>query len=121
MHLVLATDDSFWNNARLETCFIRALDNLLSGLKNKAIPDVFFPEVGHVIPYLNRIFLDFFYFKLFGGASYFQVNLLDRIKSDQVLKDNIGYLDNILKRYERTRDVMDMFKAREEASLCACQ
>ena len=49
------------------------------------------------------------------------MNLLDRIKSDQVRKDNIGYLDNILRRYERTRDVMDMFKAREEASLCACQ
>ena len=121
MHLVLTTDDSFWNNARLETCFIRALDNLLAGLKNKAIPDVFFPEVGHVIPYLKRFSLEIFRFKLFGRASYSQVNLLDRIKSDQVRKDNIGYLDNILRRYERTRDVMDMFKAREEASLCACQ
>ena len=65
--------------------------------------------------------LKIFRFKLFGRASYSQVNLLDRIKSDQVRKDNIGYLDNILRRYERTRDVMDMFKAREEASLCACQ
>ena len=45
MHLVLETDASFWNNARIQTCFIWALDNLLTGLRNNSIPDIFFPEV----------------------------------------------------------------------------
>ena len=49
------------------------------------------------------------------------MNLLDRIKSDQVKRDNIGYLDNKLTRYERTKDVMEMFKVQEEASMCPCQ
>ena len=35
---------------------------------------------------------------------------MDRIKSDQVKRDNIGYLDNILSRYERTKDVTEMFQ-----------
>ena len=49
--------------------------------------------------------------------NYSKVNLLDRIKSDQVKRDNIGFLDNILKRYERTKDVMHMFKVQEEEML----
>ena len=45
MHLVMETDESFWNNKRLQTCFILALDNLREGLRNNSIPDIFFPEV----------------------------------------------------------------------------
>ena len=41
---------------------------------------------------------------------------MDRIKSDQVKRDNIGCLGNILSRYERTKDVMEMFKVQEDAS-----
>ena len=50
-------------------------------------------------------------------------------------RDNIGYLDNKLTRYERTNDVMEMFQepksrlggevqeeaVKEEASICSCQ
>ena len=50
MHLVLETDAFFWNNARIQTCFIWALDNLLTGLRNNLIPDIFFPEVSIDIP-----------------------------------------------------------------------
>ena len=54
MHLVLETDASFWgppdyydfwDNGRVLTCFISALDNLLTQLRNNSIPDIFFPEV----------------------------------------------------------------------------
>ena len=45
MHLVLLTPKTFWEETDLETCFIAALDNLLTGLKKNSIPDIFFPEV----------------------------------------------------------------------------
>ena len=44
MQEVLATNDSYWNNANLETCFINSLGNLLEGLKKDTIWDVFFPH-----------------------------------------------------------------------------
>ena len=47
MHLVLEKDPSFWNNARVQTCFISALDNLLTEMRNNSIPDIFFPEVSN--------------------------------------------------------------------------
>ena len=46
MNLVLRTGADFWNGQEnLETCFIAALDNLLTGLKENSIPDIFFAEV----------------------------------------------------------------------------
>ena len=41
---------------------------------------------------------------------YLQVNLLDRIKKQQVIQDNIGLLDRIVRRYDREGEVMDVFK-----------
>merc|ERR1719430_1268727 len=82
MHLVIKTRADFWNNKNLENCFVRALQNLLEGMNKDLVPDVFFPEV----------------------------NLLDRIKSKQVKKDTVGWLNNALNRYSRTGNVMDIFK-----------
>ena len=81
MHYVLKTPTSYWNNANLEKCFIDSLRNLLEGLREDDIPDIFFPEV----------------------------NLLDRIKTNQVKKDCINWLEKILRKYDRTGRVMDIF------------
>ena len=45
MHLVLATDESFWEPANLESCFLESLENLLRGFQEDFISDVFFPKV----------------------------------------------------------------------------
>ena len=45
---------------------------------------------------------------------------MDRIKSDQVKRDNIGYLDNMLTRYKKTNDVMEMFRVQEEEAGWGC-
>ena len=45
MHLVLATDASFWEPANLESCFLASLENLLRGFQEDFISDVFFPKV----------------------------------------------------------------------------
>ena len=81
MHHVLKTPTGYWNNANLEKCLTDCLRNLLEGLKEDSITDIFFPEV----------------------------NLLDRIKSGQVKKDCTSWLDKLLRKYDRTGRVMDIF------------
>ena len=81
MHHVLRTPVSYWNNANLEKCFIDSLRNLLEGLREDNISDIFFTEV----------------------------NLLDRIKTKQVKKDCTIWLEKILRKYDRTGRVMDIF------------
>ena len=45
-NLLLLTEESLWrNDGSLETCFIAALDNLLTGLKKNSICNPFYPEV----------------------------------------------------------------------------
>lgn len=84
-NLLLLTDESLWrNDASLETCFIAALDNLLTRLKKNSICSPFYPEV----------------------------NLLDQIKNQEVKDDIIGCLDNILIKYDMTADVMGIFSLR---------
>merc|ERR1711915_20183 len=82
IHLVMKKPKSYWNNENLVTCFIDSLRNLLQLLTERSVTDVFFPEV----------------------------NLMDRIKNPQVIKDIVGQLDRILKRYDREGDVMNVFK-----------
>merc|ERR1711892_606962 len=82
MHQVLLKPKTYWNNENLVTCFMDSLRNLLEGLRRKSITDVFFPHV----------------------------NLLDRIKKQQVIQDNIGQLDRIVRRFDREGEVMDVFK-----------
>ena len=51
-NLLLLTEESLWrNDANLETCFIAALDNLLTGLKKNSICSPFYPEVCFEIKY----------------------------------------------------------------------
>ena len=45
MHLVLATDESFWKPAKKKFCFLVSLENLLQGFQQDFICDVFFPKV----------------------------------------------------------------------------
>ena len=82
MHHVLKTPKDYWNNANLEKCFVDSTRNLLEGLREDSITDIFFPTV----------------------------NLLDRIKNPQVKKDCIAWLDKLLRKYDRTGSVMDIFK-----------
>ena len=82
MHQVNKTPKEFWNNSNLEKCFVDSLRSLLVGLRRDSITDKFFPEV----------------------------NLLDRIKNPQVKKNCIEWLDRLLRKYDRTGSVMDIFK-----------
>ena len=45
MKLVMETSEKFWNNSNLEVCFIRSIENLLTGIQTNCITDIFFPEV----------------------------------------------------------------------------
>ena len=82
MHHVMKTPQDYWNNANLEKCVVDCLRNLLEGLRQDSITDVFFPDV----------------------------NLLDRIKKPQVKKECITWLDKLLRNYDRTGNVMNIFK-----------
>ena len=80
MHHVLETKSQYWNNANLEKCFVDTLRRLLLGLQESSITDVFFPSV----------------------------NLLDRIKA-QVKGEISTWLERSVRRYDRTRRVIDIF------------
>ena len=99
MHQVLNKPKSYWNNENLVMCFMDSLRNLLEGLRINSINDVFFPNVCCMQK-----------FKKQNNFLCIQVNLLDRIKNKQVIHDNIGQLDRIIKRYDREGNVMDVFK-----------
>merc|ERR1719474_2246999 len=85
MHFVIKKredrDYDYWNNRNLVVCFVDSLQNLLDGLKRGVITDVFFPEV----------------------------NLLKRIKSQEVLENVKAYLEKTLRRYNQTNDINVFF------------
>ena len=78
MHKVLEQPRDYWRDENLPKCFIDSIQNLLDGLKCGRIPDVFFPEV----------------------------NLLDRIKSPDVLDDVKRFLERKLEAYKQTGDIL---------------
>ena len=80
MHHVLETKSQYWNNANLEKCFVDTLRRLLLGLQESSITNVFFPSV----------------------------NLLDRIKA-QVKGEISTWLERSVRKYDRTRRVIDIF------------
>ena len=93
MHHVLETPSEYWNNANLEKCFVDPLRRLLLGLQKNSITDVFFPSVTST-----------------DLSSSFQVNMLDRIKVPQVKRQIGAWLEGVINKYDRTGQVMDIFK-----------
>jgi len=81
MNLVMKKSLAFWNNGNLTVCFVESLSYLIEGLKRDVICDVFFPEV----------------------------NLLDRIKDKQVVADVVNHLQNKIRRYEQSGDILVIF------------
>ena len=78
MHKVLEQPRDYWRDENLPNCFIDSIQNLADGLKCGRIADVFFPEV----------------------------NLLDRIKSPDVLEDVKRFLERKLDAYKQTGDIL---------------
>lgn len=81
MHLVMRTDQRFWNNENLSNCFVEAIRNLLVGLQTRDIRDIFFPEV----------------------------NLLSRIKNPQILDDVTRFLQRRVNSFNQTGDILAFF------------
>ena len=45
MNLALETDQEYWREENIETCFVDSIKNLVQGLKANAIIDIFFKKV----------------------------------------------------------------------------
>ena len=45
MHRAMETDPVYWCKENIETCFIDCIKNLINGLRNASITDLFFLKV----------------------------------------------------------------------------
>ena len=48
MKKILSTPENYWNNKYLDRCFIDCLTSLKDGLKERSIPDIFYPKVNFI-------------------------------------------------------------------------
>ena len=88
MHQVLENpDEKYWNNSNIEKCTLDSLKRLHQGLKEDKIPDVFFNNV----------------------------NLLDRVKDKKLQSECVAHLERLLKNYERTGNISDIFPTAQSA------
>ena len=97
--VVLDTPARSWRNENLRNCFIDCLKRLLMGLEGFAISDLFFPEVCWflVLPLVLYI--------LFA----LKVNLVNRIKKDEVIKNITINLQRKLEAFEDTADILRIY------------
>ena len=97
MHQVLQTPSDYWRADSLDTCLLDTIAKLIQGLEVDNIPDLFFPQVAHVLLTLTSSNLNQ------------QVNLLARIKNKKVKHDCRRFLEKALKKYKQQGAVMEIF------------
>jgi len=81
MHQVLVTPARYWKEENLPNCFIDCMKKLLKGLDSYVITDLFFP----------------------------QVNLVDRIKKDEVIENIVKNIQRKINAYEEDGDILKIF------------
>jgi len=87
MKKILSTPENYWNNKNLDRCFIDCLTSLKDGLKERSIPDIFYPKL----------------------------NLVDRM-DDRILNNNVKWLENLLEKFHKSGDITAMFGFKRESS-----
>ena len=96
MKEILRRPENYWNNRNLDNCFIDCLHALKDGLAQKSISAIFYPKVDKKIK------------SSIANHFNFQLNLVDRL-DDQVLENNVRWLENLLKKFKDTGDISTIF------------
>ena len=82
MHQALATDEEYWRDDNIETCFTDCIRELVLGIRERTITDLFFKKVQTRCLIVNFL------------KSYFQCNMMDRFKKhQQVLESAANFLE----------------------------
>ena len=99
MNLALETDQEYWREENIETCFVDSIKNLVQGLKANAIIDIFFKKVD--VEYKKNIYM------LFSV----QYNMLSRLSKNEpeVINSSANFFDKLLEKYKDNNTLSGFF------------